>query len=177
MNKRALTLPLLVLATLTCSDLTFAANALQHGQNNQHKPVATILPEAGKLAGEDGVLHQGLALECAGGKPGGISYFSPENDLDIAIDAPVNIEINVDHNNPVIFSATRIFNAKAPDALTSKSNDADNEIRLIHYLKTTQNDVKVKVINPIRGKSKTFRLKGKDMSGTVKSFQAYCDVK
>lgn len=148
----------------------------QTEHDTPHKPVATILPEAGKLAGDDGVLHQGLVLECAGGKTEGLSYFSPTNDLDVAIGAPVNIEINVDHQKPVIVTATRRLNEKAPDALISKSDDADSAIQLIHNLEMTQKDVQVKVTNPAEGKNKIFRLKGSDMKGTVKSFKACCDV-
>lgn len=176
MRGKFVKLPVLLLVIFASTEAAFATNTLQHDQGTPHKPVATILPEGGKLTGEGGVLHQGLALECAGGKPGGISYFSPENDLGVAVGAQVNIDINIDHNDPVMFIATRRFNAEAPDALTSKSDDTDSAIRLIHNLEITQNDVEVEVNNPVNGKTKTFKLKGSDMKGTVKSFKTYCNV-
>lgn len=176
MNNNIIKLSLLTLVMLASTELAFAGNAPQSEHVTSHKPVATILPEAGKLAGDDGVLHQGLALECAGGKTDGISYFSPTNDLDVAIGAPVNIEITVDHLKPVGVTAIRRLNEKSPDALTSKSDDADSAVQLIHNLEMTPKDVQVKVTNPAEGKTKTFRLKGSDMKKTVESFKAYCDV-
>lgn len=174
MLKKDFKVKLLMLLMLSCSNLAFSA---ENVQQVNHKPTATILPEAGKLTDVNGKLHQGLALECPGGKIGGTSYSSPTNDLNVAIGSPVKIEISVDNEEPVKFTAIRKFNKQMPDALTSKSEDTDSAIQLIHKLENAKEQVLVKVSNPAQDKTKSFKLKASDMPGVVKHFKTYCDVK
>lgn len=175
-NNKIMKSSLLALVLFSCSGLAVAGNSLPLEQNNPHKPVATILPEAGLLTREDGELNQGLALECVKGRPGGISYFNPENNFDVAINAPLDIEVTVDNHKPVRFTSTRIFNEKAPEALTTKSDDAESAVRIIHVLETSRNEVQVKVSNVEKNITKTFKLNASDMKGAVESFRTYCEL-
>lgn len=174
MLKKDFKAKLLMFLMLSYSNLAFSAENVQQVND---KPVATILPEAGKLIDANGKSHQGLALECSGGKIGGTSYFSATNDLNVAIGSPVRIEISVDKEKPVTFTAIRKFNKQAPDALTSQSEDIDSAIHLVHKLEKTKQEVVVKVSNPAQNKTQSFTLKASDMPGVVKHFKTYCDVK
>lgn len=177
MNRKLLKVSFLILGMFVVSKMASADSVIRKEQDTPHKPVATVLPENGTLADDNGKLHQGIALECVGGKPGGISYYSPTNDLDVEVNAAINIDVQVDHNHPIIFSATRNFNEKAPDALTTRSYDADNTLLLIHDLEIAKTDVQVKISSPGGDKSKTFKLKASQMKGAVNNFKSYCNGK
>lgn len=174
-NGKLLKVSFLVLGMFSGAKMASADTVMQNKEATPHRPVATVLPENGKLTTDNGKLHQGIALECVGGKPGGISYYSPKNDLNVATDAPVNIEIRVDNNHPIKFTASRKRNERAPDALTVKSYDTDSTLSLIHDLEIAKNDVQVKVWTPEGDKSKTFELKASDMKGAINNFRSYCD--
>lgn len=175
MSGKLLKVSLLALGVCAIFKIAMADNIIQNEQIIPHKLVATVLPEDGKLAGDDGKLHQGIALECVAGRPGGVSYYSSENDLSVAINSVVNIEVRVDDKHPVRFFATRKFNEKDPGALTAKSYDVDNTLRLINELEMAKNDVEVKVWNTEENKSKTFKLKAGKMKGAIDGFRTFCN--
>lgn len=162
---------LLLCLMLSTSTLAFAAET---AQQEAHKPVATLLPAEGSMAHNKGQLQQGLGLECAGGKPAGISYYNAANDLDVAIGSPVKIEITVDDEKPVKFIATRIANKNVPEALTARSGDIDSTLYLIRKLENSKKAVWVTVSNPDLHKTTRFNLKASDMPGAVKSFKSFC---
>ncbi|CAI1242719.1 hypothetical protein [Serratia ficaria] len=183
MNGKILGASLLAVMFLSISGVVLAqafedAKNVRDGESSLHRRVAIILPADGRLTDpKSGKLHQGLGLECITGNPDGISYFSPDNDLNVAINAPVSVEVSVDDNAPVRFATIRQVNHTYPNGLTSRADDAESTLRLMRNLETAKEVIRVDVTNPANGKIKAFVLKADDMKGTIKEFHSFCDFK
>ena len=179
---KVLLISITAIMLFSCSSMVFAqsgqgAKSLGNKSSRLDRPVAIIVPAEGHLADDSGKLYKSIALECISGKPDGISYGSPDNHLNVAVNSPVNIDVSVDKHAPVRFSAIRKENKSFPDGMMGRADDTQNTLVLIRNLESVKNIIQVHVTNPVNGKTEAFTLKPKGMKGMIKEFHSFCEFR